>query len=241
MFLTHLLPKNRASRSQINIRVWKSSQFLCAVFLLLLFCCVFLCCVVLCCVVLLVARDLRSVCQGRICSDKCTCCYIEVEVTEKTFCLTQSQYINAEYSSTYPLFHPLTVCLYWVDKSKHLPFVSSCSQYVYIVSRRPSTYPLFHPAHSMSTSCREDQAPTLCFIRSQYVYIVSSNPSTYPLFHPLTVCLHRVDQIQAPTLCFILLTVSLHRVVKSKHLPLVSSAHSMPTSGRQVQAPTLSL
>ena len=32
--------------------------------------------------------------QGRINSDNCTCCRTEIEVADKTFCLTQSQYTD---------------------------------------------------------------------------------------------------------------------------------------------------
>ena len=32
--------------------------------------------------------------QGRICSDKCTCCHSEIEVAEQTFYLTHSQYTD---------------------------------------------------------------------------------------------------------------------------------------------------
>ena len=35
-----------------------------------------------------------SVSQGRICSDKFTCCHTEVEVADQTFYLTQSQYTD---------------------------------------------------------------------------------------------------------------------------------------------------
>ena len=35
-----------------------------------------------------------SVSQGRICSDKCTCCHTEMEVADQTFCLTKSQYTD---------------------------------------------------------------------------------------------------------------------------------------------------
>ena len=35
-----------------------------------------------------------SVSQGRICSDNFTCCHTEIEVTDQTFYLTQSQYTD---------------------------------------------------------------------------------------------------------------------------------------------------
>ena len=35
-----------------------------------------------------------SVSQGRICTDKCTCCHTEIEVADQTFHLTQSQYTD---------------------------------------------------------------------------------------------------------------------------------------------------
>ena len=36
----------------------------------------------------------RGVSQGRICSDKCTCCHSEIEDADQTFHLTQSQYTD---------------------------------------------------------------------------------------------------------------------------------------------------
>ena len=39
------------------------------------------------------ATCLRSVSQGRSCSDKCTCCHTETESADQTFCFTHSQYI----------------------------------------------------------------------------------------------------------------------------------------------------
>ena len=35
-----------------------------------------------------------GVSQGRICSDKFTCCHTEIEVADQTFYLTQSQYTD---------------------------------------------------------------------------------------------------------------------------------------------------
>ena len=35
-----------------------------------------------------------SVSQGRVCSGKCTCCHTEIEVADRTFYLTQSQYTD---------------------------------------------------------------------------------------------------------------------------------------------------
>ena len=40
-----------------------------------------------------------SVSQGRICSDKFTCCHTEIEVADQTFYLTQSQYTDTEQTS----------------------------------------------------------------------------------------------------------------------------------------------
>ena len=40
-----------------------------------------------------------SLSQGRICSDNCTCCHTETEVTNQTFHLTQSQYTNTRPTS----------------------------------------------------------------------------------------------------------------------------------------------
>ena len=40
-----------------------------------------------------------SVSQGRICSDKLTCCHTEMEVGDPTFYLTQSQYTDTEPTS----------------------------------------------------------------------------------------------------------------------------------------------
>ena len=37
--------------------------------------------------------------QGRICSDKFTCCHTEIEVADQTFYLTQSQYADTRPSS----------------------------------------------------------------------------------------------------------------------------------------------
>ena len=64
-----------------------------------------------------------SVSQGRICSDKCTCCHTEIEVADQTFYLTQSQYTNIgpTSQSTDPIMpdawqdsHRSTNC-YWSD------------------------------------------------------------------------------------------------------------------------------
>ena len=45
------------------------------------------------------SRRIASVSQGRICSDNCTCCHTETEVTDPTFYLTQSQYTDTEPTS----------------------------------------------------------------------------------------------------------------------------------------------
>ena len=54
-------------------------------------------------VCLLVARLMSqqhaSVSQGRICTDKFTCCHIEIETADPTFYLTQSQYTDTGLTS----------------------------------------------------------------------------------------------------------------------------------------------
>ena len=47
-----------------------------------------------------------SVSQGRICSDKFTCCHTEIEVADQTFYLTQSQYTDT--GPTSPIADPIT-------------------------------------------------------------------------------------------------------------------------------------
>ena len=47
-----------------------------------------------------------SVSQGRICSDKFTCCHTEIEVVDQTFYLTQSQYTYT--GSTSPSADPIS-------------------------------------------------------------------------------------------------------------------------------------
>ena len=42
----------------------------------------------------LMSQQHASVSQGRICSDKFTCCHTEIEVADQTFHLTQSQYTD---------------------------------------------------------------------------------------------------------------------------------------------------
>ena len=42
----------------------------------------------------LTSQQQASVSQGRICSDKFTCCHTEIEVADPTFYLTQSQYTD---------------------------------------------------------------------------------------------------------------------------------------------------
>ena len=42
----------------------------------------------------LTSQQHASVSQGRICSDKLTCCHTEMEVADQTFHLTQSQYTD---------------------------------------------------------------------------------------------------------------------------------------------------
>ena len=48
------------------------------------------CCLLAC----LMSQQHASVSQGRICSDKFTCCHTETEVADQTFYLTQSQYTD---------------------------------------------------------------------------------------------------------------------------------------------------
>ena len=47
-----------------------------------------------------------SVSQGRICSHNFTCCYTEIEVSDQTFHLTQSQYTDT--GTTSPSAYPIT-------------------------------------------------------------------------------------------------------------------------------------
>ena len=47
-----------------------------------------------------------SVSRGRICSDDCTCCHIEIEVKDQTTYLTQSQYTDTVPTS--PSADPIT-------------------------------------------------------------------------------------------------------------------------------------
>ena len=42
----------------------------------------------------LTSQQQASASQGRICSDKFTCCHTEIEVADQTFYLTQSQYTD---------------------------------------------------------------------------------------------------------------------------------------------------
>ena len=57
---------------------------------LFVFCWVFFCCCCCC----LMSQQHASVSQGRICSDKFTCCYTEIQVADQTLYLTQSQYTD---------------------------------------------------------------------------------------------------------------------------------------------------
>ena len=52
---------------------------------------VMVCCLFVDC---LTSQQHATVSQGRICSDKCTCCHTEIEVADQTFHLTQSQYAD---------------------------------------------------------------------------------------------------------------------------------------------------
>ena len=62
-------------------------------------CCLLLKCLLVGC---LASQQQASVSQGRICSDNCTCCHTETEVTHQTFCLTQSQYTDTGPTSANP-------------------------------------------------------------------------------------------------------------------------------------------
>ena len=67
------------------------------------------CCLLLAC---LMSQQHASVSQGRICSDTCTCCHTDIEVADKTFYLTHSQYTDTE--PTIPSTDPITpgACLF---------------------------------------------------------------------------------------------------------------------------------
>ena len=54
----------------------------------------------------LTSQQHASVSQGRICSDNFTCCHTEMEVTDQTFHLTQSQYTDT--GPTSPSTDPIT-------------------------------------------------------------------------------------------------------------------------------------
>ena len=54
----------------------------------------------------LTSQQQASVSQGRICSDKFTCCHTEIEVADPTFYLTQSQYTDT--GPTSPSADPIT-------------------------------------------------------------------------------------------------------------------------------------
>ena len=54
----------------------------------------------------LTSRQHASVSQGRICSDKFTCCHTEIEVADPTFYFTQSQYTDT--GPTSPSADPIT-------------------------------------------------------------------------------------------------------------------------------------
>ena len=56
--------------------------------------------------VCLTSRQHASVSQGRICSEKFTCCHTELEVADPTFHLTQSQYTDT--GSARPSTDPIT-------------------------------------------------------------------------------------------------------------------------------------
>ena len=54
----------------------------------------------------LTSQQRASVSQGRICSDKFTCCHTETEIADPTFYLTQSQYTDT--GPTSPSTDPIT-------------------------------------------------------------------------------------------------------------------------------------
>ena len=54
----------------------------------------------------LTSQQHASVSQGRICSDNFTCCHTEIEVADRTFYLTQSQYTDTGLTS--PSADPIT-------------------------------------------------------------------------------------------------------------------------------------
>ena len=54
----------------------------------------------------LTSQQHASVSQGRICSDKFTCCHTEIQVADQTFHLTQSQYTDT--GPTSPSADPTT-------------------------------------------------------------------------------------------------------------------------------------
>ena len=54
----------------------------------------------------LTSQQHASVSQGRICSDKFTCCHTEIEAADQTFYLTQSHYTDT--GPTSPSADPIT-------------------------------------------------------------------------------------------------------------------------------------
>ena len=73
----------------------------------------------------LTTQQHASVSQGRICSDKFTCCHTEIEVADQTFYLTQSQYTDTGPTSpsTEPIVPgatgvPILKSLVWLDPEK---------------------------------------------------------------------------------------------------------------------------
>ena len=54
----------------------------------------------------LTSQQQASASQGRICSDKFTCCHTEIQVADQTFYLTQSQYTDT--GPTSPSVDPIT-------------------------------------------------------------------------------------------------------------------------------------
>ena len=82
----------------------------------------------------LTSQQHASVSQGPICSDNCTCCHTEIEVTDPTFYLTQSQHTDT--GPTSPSADPITpgawqgshwsanFLSHWYDSTKKNPGAS---------------------------------------------------------------------------------------------------------------------
>ena len=82
----------------------------------------------------LTSQQHASVSQGRICSDKFTCCYTETQVADQTFYLTQSQYTDTgpTGSSADPItpgawqgnHWSATFLSHWYDSTRKSPVVN---------------------------------------------------------------------------------------------------------------------